>query len=176
MTRAPMPPQMPNDPEWSRYARHLAGEGTPADAEQTRRWIAEDAERARAADEARSTWHATAPAVDAAVARRAAVDTDDAWARLAGRLSAAPSAPASSITVRRRWMLPLGAGLAAAAAAALVVVPRLREQSGAPAWRTYATPAGQRASVYLPDGSRADLRANTTLRAAIGRGAGSGPR
>jgi transmembrane sensor len=171
MTRAPDP--RARDDDWSRYARHLAGEHAADEAERARRWIAEDPRRAREADEARSTWQAAAPAADLAAARRAAVaaDADAAWARLAARLGdAAPVAPPRRASVRAR-QVAVAAGLAVAASAAVVVVPQLRAALGlpgaGPAWTTYAAAAGQRASVYLPDGSRAELRPGTTLRVAV---------
>jgi transmembrane sensor len=157
--------------DWSRYARHLAGEETPAESERTRRQLAEDGRRGRDADEAYSTWHATAPAVDAAAARRAviAAGADAAWSRLAARMSADGRETAHPAR-RRGWPgLRVLASVAAAAAlfAAVGLLVESRAAARAATWRVYTTPRGQRAAVYLPDGSRADLRPSTTLRVGI---------
>lgn len=159
MTRSDMPNDSPDD--WSRLARHLAGEDD--DAERTRRWIAADPTRTAEADEATSAWHATAPAVDAAAARRAerTADTDAAWARLTARMDAPSSSTTTPRAVPNGTRYVVAAMLAAAAVLAIVVA---RRPSASP--RTYATALGQRATVYLPDGSRAELRSGSTLRVA----------
>jgi transmembrane sensor len=59
---------------------------------------------------------------------------------------------------RLAWWLPATAGLAAAlAVGALWIVPYVRDT------RTVATVAAQRSTLALPDGSRMDLNAQTTL-------------
>ena len=155
-----------HDDDWNRLTRYLAGAQSQAEAEATRAWIAEDAARAAAADEMSSAWHATAPAVHVAALRRAALvaDTNDAVARLLSRLPVSTPVDTATASPRpgRRWWVAYGMAAAALLGVALPVA--LRTGGNDPASVTYKTGAAQRSSVYLPDGSRADLRASSTLR------------
>lgn len=68
-----------------------------------------------------------------------------------------------------RSMMAWGAALAAAVIAAVVLCPRA-ERPGHAVLRQYVTTMGQRATVTLPDGARATLAPQTTLRVLSGYG------
>ncbi len=151
-----------DDEDWSRLARHLAGEQDETAAAAVRTWLARERTPVADANEGLSTWHAVAPLVHAAARDRQSFqeETDQALARLNSRLAIAPARP-----VRRVGRL--GAGIAAA----LVIAVPLAYQMGKPRmeWRTYTTGAAQRSSVVLPDGSQVELRASSRLDVRSGR-------
>jgi ferric-dicitrate binding protein FerR (iron transport regulator) len=162
--------------DWTRLARYFAGECTAEEAEVTRRWIEEDPERQRLAEETRAAWHAAeTPSVDPAE-----WDTPAAWQRLSARARARERSvtershlgvvrPHRSVAATRRWRAP-----ALAAAAVIVAV------AGAMLWRRLSEPAtsvvatqplrevrtvaGQRAVLTLGDGSRVVLAPSSVLR------------
>jgi len=124
----------PNDADWDKLARHVAGESSAAEAGEMRSWLAKNPAEARAIEKLLEQVRAAGPA--------APVDVEAALRRVKRRLE--PT-----------WSRYLGWG----AAAALVLVAgsyalRLSRGTEARAPMTIATSTGQRDSVVLADGSR----------------------
>lgn len=152
--------------DWARLARHVAGEESAADARTTERWIAEDAGRAAAARDAQAVWNLTHDIGVAAQAQRdiRQAQTDAGWRRMQARLAAAaPAAPVAShpalpLSSSRRWAGRI-ASLAAAAVLAVGVGLAIRPIGP----QRYVAPPGQRVTVFLADGTRADLHPGSRL-------------
>lgn len=164
---------MTDDIDWTRLARYFAGECTPDEAEETRRWIEADPARRRSAEELRAAW-------DAAAAASTAWDTPASWRRLAVRLHSRERRRGLAM-VRGAWALerPAGwsrasRGAAIAAAAALIVAAGLwsvglvtgpgRTVATAVPLRELRIPLGQRAQFHLTDGTRVLLAPGSVLR------------
>ncbi len=184
---------MLDEADWSRLARHLACECTPAEANETRAWIAADDQRRDAAERLRDVWLMS-------VLSSSTSDSDVAWQRLAARmhvteglatvaLHESPTAVATStsplasssasrrrislrgadVVVPRYWAL---AALVAAAAIVFVVREANDTRTTAPAAvkataesdREFRTARGQHAVVTLGDGSRVELGTESVLR------------
>jgi ferric-dicitrate binding protein FerR (iron transport regulator) len=165
---------------WPLVARHLAGDCSPDEEEQLRRWMAEDPARARMVEGMARVWRAAA--------HRAPPDpraVEASWARIEGRIrdaSAAPFArPIAAPARRRRPAIWLGAGALAAATLVAVVLTTgdgARDggaggDSAPAALRVETTAPGERRSLDLPDGSRVLLGASSALHVAPGYGDGA---
>ncbi len=157
--------------EWTRLARYLAGECTPQEAEEIRRWLEADPERQRLAEELKPAW-------DAATTSSTNWDTPASWQRLAARVRARERRADVALVQpegrdrwprRRSWWPP------AVAAAAIVAITvggllwRVGHQSSTSATSVHAlrevrTAAMQRATVRLADGSRVVLAPSSVLR------------
>lgn len=160
---------MLDESDWSRLARHLAGEDTPEEAAALRDRLARDADWRREADAMRLAWtEAERPAET--------WDTDAAWARLRARAAVraqpAPVREHAPIRRDRVWRARVW-GVAGIAAAALIaagigrVALRRAALVGATpddTGRVYATAPGQRAVIDLVDGTRVELGVASTLR------------
>ena len=143
--------------DWEKLGRYLAGESSPEEAAEVRRWL--EAHPADARIVAALDGAITAPS-----SRAGTVDVEAALRRVKTRMHAAT--PASA---RQRWRRY--AGLAAAAAVILAAGVLLSRRpftergtrvAEAPG-RTYSTSVGERKEVLLPDGTQVILGAATTL-------------
>lgn len=159
--------------DWARIARHVAGDESPTDAGATAAWIHLDPAREAAAAAARRVWARTGDLAAAAQAQHdvRVAQTDAGWRRMRERLASAgppaadPSARARMpVLTHRRWWRAVGATAAVAAAALVAVVGLGLPGSG---HRTYAAPIGERVTVFLPDGTRADLHPGTRMEVAF---------
>lgn len=130
-------------PDWDKLGRYLAGELSPNDAAEMRRWLEEHPADARAI-----------AALDAATRRTPPVqqvDTESALAVVKTRMQARPRSP---------WNSYAGYARMAVAAAVLLIVgwglAMLRSSRNTPSSdsHTYSTGVGERDSVVLADGSR----------------------
>jgi ferric-dicitrate binding protein FerR (iron transport regulator) len=166
--------------DWARLGRYLAGESTPAEADEIRRWIEADPAHRQLVGELREIWEgAGTPAAN--------WDTPVAWRRLAARLRSRERR--SSLTLVRDDR-PLGAGgrlpawrPALAAAAVLTLAGGLwwsatlsrsvPERSAPVPLREARVPLGQRAQFQLTDGTRVLLGPGSVLRYDTTRFAGS---
>jgi transmembrane sensor len=177
------------DADWEALARYLAGESSPEEAAQMRRWLDARPERAELVA---AMQRALEPLTESAPSD---IDVEGALRRVHARMSAdATGAPAArpAVTVVRgdaprlppRWhvrAVPAWQrnGLRAAAAVLLVagaaVVWRTTQPNGASrpadAARRVATSIGERDSVRLTDGSRIVLGPGSALTIAEGFGA-----
>lgn len=155
-----------------RLTRYLAGRSTPEEASVVEERLATD-----------GAWQEAARALSG-VPRRSEPpttwDTDAAWRRLAVRAGLEPEEPARrSSRLRGLGWRRTGIGLAAAAAVATVALFVLRRAPDAPGARpqvAFHTEPGQHTSVDLPDGSRVDLGAASTLRVFYPESPDRGPR
>ncbi len=151
-------------------ARYLAGECAEAEAAEVRAWIAASRGNLRLYREFEAIWRAspTESAWDAEAAFTAFTE------RLHERpyLSLAPSGSMGGREQRSRWHWAPATRAAAAVAllvggAAVARVAFWSHGEAAPqrtAWRTAATPRGQRATLRLPDGTNVMLGAASRLR------------
>lgn len=163
------PPHISPSISASALERYLANEASAAEIQQVEAWIAASPVRAAAVDRLRRVRTSVPITVD---------ESDAAWSHLAERIAEASdgvgsrSARSSAATRRRLSMLsgsrPLRtAGVAimgAAAALLFVTVARPHRAPDALTGLLYATTAGQRATVRLPDGTRVTLAPNASLR------------
>jgi len=171
----PIPALPDEDVDWEALARYLAGESPPAEAESVRAWLA--AEPGRQAlygglDDALGRL-AFAPPAD--------LDVEAALRRTRERMRETPVIPLAPRAPRRSgWAAAWGSPALRAAAAVVLLVGgallawTLRERGGAGApglaARAYATAAGQRDSLRLPDGTRVLLGPGSRLEVAAGYG------
>lgn len=154
-----MPDHTPIAPDL--LARYLAGQATPAEREEVERWR-ERPENRRELERLQAIWQ-PAPADPS-------WDVDRAWQRVAGRLDREPA-----VVRRRAFGVP--APVLALAATILLVIGAAWVWTGRrpepPAPVTYATQAGERREVELPDGTRIVLAPGTELSVAGDYGRGS---
>jgi len=148
-----------SEAEWDALvARTLAGESSPAEARLVRDWL-----RAHGVDES----HIHFPGRVADLAPIPPRNVQANWAVVWNRVQptvAPPSHPAAPARSMPWYALGgVAAGMAALALGWRVVTTRGPDQT--PPVAHYATTAGQRATVTLPDGSRAALGPATTLTA-----------
>lgn len=168
---------MNGDIEWDVLDRYFSGECSAEESDAIARWAAAEPAHARTLDEARRVWTASGTA-------RHSFDVDAAWAAVRPRLDAPVGEPAPAVAPRPsrprltilparrsvgRFVLPATAALLAGAAALLVWLGSPLAPSDAPA-REYATSAGQRAELELPDGTRVVLNARSRLEVPAGYG------
>ncbi|MFO0092906.1 MAG: FecR family protein [Gemmatimonadaceae bacterium] len=155
----------PTPADWARIARHVAGDESPTDARATHAWIREDPRRAAAAESARRIWALTGDLTAAARAQNLlrAAHSDAGWHRMRARLHASDRTPDFVEPPGRPWRLAVR--VAALAAAMLVTVVGL--DLPGERHRTYTAPVGSRVTVFLPDGTRADLHPGTRLDVAL---------
>lgn len=154
---------MTDDEHWARVARYLAGESTPEEAAQVRRWLAEDPSHQRMLD--------TLQRAQAAVAIEppANLDVEAALRRVHERMDAPVVRPLSGRPEPQpafRWH-PLAA---AAAVAVLVAGGYLVRRQVVPVdARTYSA-GSQPDSVVLPDGSGVLLSPGSSVTTVAGYG------
>lgn len=162
---------MNDEPDWIALGRYFAGECTDGEAEEIRRWIEADPDRARLVQQLRVSW-------EAAATPTLAWDSQAAWRRLSARLHSRELR--RGLTVVRgggkagigrdraaRWaglaavtVLALGAGLWWGRAT-------FRSGAGGPtpvSLREVRVPMGQRAQFQLTDGTRVLLGPGSVLR------------
>jgi ferric-dicitrate binding protein FerR (iron transport regulator) len=170
-------------PDSLTLARYLSGEASPAETASVERWIAADPANAELLESLRTIWTRREPPE---------FDPDDAvWNRIAAQLEQPPGRPAlvpervRSAARFGRWpartslrFLPAVAAAAVVLLISATVAVELRQREEPVAMREVETRRGQRAALYLPDGSRAVLAPESRLRfsralGARGRG-GSG--
>jgi transmembrane sensor len=181
-----MPNQTPNLPprddsaDWEAIARYFAGESTPDEGTVVRRWLeahpAEAAALSSIGDATAQLPTTTPPGLDVEAALRRVTERRDAAdvIPLASR-RAATRTPARVAVPARRWQ-PFA--LPAAAAAVLLIggglwwhSQRNTGYTNSPAAAaTFATAAGKRDSVRLPDGTRVLLAPESRLTVAAGYG------
>lgn len=175
---------MLDDHDWKRLARYVAGECTPAEAEELRHWIESDPERRDAVAFMRD--------VDAAALKgKPQWDTAASWKHLVARASARKRRPvlvpdsgrvprgSSWRSKSRRLRAPLRAAavLAVAASGALLWIAQSRWGPSGPRaphdveMSEYVTARGQRARLRLPDGTQVIVNVASTIRfpASFGR-------
>lgn len=166
-----MTADQPTPADWARIARHVAGDDSPTDARATDAWMHEDPRRAAAVSSARRIWELTGDLAAAARAQHEvrAAQSDAGWRRMRSRMAASASAPATDgaeVTRRAafaagpRWPRAMARATALAAAVLLAVVGLdvLPDRH-----RAYTAPVGERVTVFLPDGTRADLHPGTRI-------------
>jgi transmembrane sensor len=156
---------MTDDIDWPKLARYLAGEASPAERAELKRWLAADPRHRALLDDARRRW-------EAAGADRPSFNVDSAWATVSHQMDA-PSASRPSRTRPAIFAQP-----AFAIAAALVLLI-----GGGALWRRLSRPAdatidafvagqidrtkpGERRTIDLPDGTRVMLAVGSELRVA----------
>lgn len=169
-------PGHPRDPyDWDALGRYLAGESTPAEAEEVRRQLAENPDEA-----------ALILKLDEAIARHARqsvasdIDVDAALKAVKSRQMIARVEPLRARsrktfapTSTSHWRLP---GILALAAGILVLIsvtlwPRLRDRAApAVAAQVFSTGIGERDSVLLTDSSVVILGPRSELRVDAGFG------
>jgi ferric-dicitrate binding protein FerR (iron transport regulator) len=156
-------------PDSLTLARYLSGEASPADAEQVERWMAAAPANAELLESLRAIWTRRAPPE---------FDPDDAvWNRIAAQLEQPPARPAlvreGSRPAARlgRWaprsslrFLPAAAAAAVVVLVGATVAVELHQREAPVAMRDVVTRRGQRAVLYLPDGSRAVLAPESRLK------------
>jgi transmembrane sensor len=134
--------------------RYLAGEASAGDAQAVRDWLAADPEHAPLLEDLRRIRRVAAERVPES-------SGDAAWAKAVRALEVArqPRRP-------RRPRQPLVLALAAAAVVvALIGGPAVKGLlRRTPQWRVYATTAGQRLVMRLPDGTQVTLAPQSRLR------------
>ena len=193
---APRDPFLPSDSapdaDWEAVARYLAGEGTAAEAEAVRRWLAEHPAE-RVFFDALS--RAVAPRAESGdedidvegALRRVRARRDDpatrpplvAGARGAGRPNERlrllrPASGGGGGSWRSRWPLAVlaAAGVVFVAAAVVLRMGAVHRDAGTiAAAQVFTTQVGRRDSVVLADGSRVILGPGSELRVAAGYGA-----
>jgi len=185
--------EAPADPrdsvDWDAAARHLAGEGTPAEREAMRRWLDAnpvDAATVRALDEALGRLApVTSPAADVDVEAalrsvRARRDADgaapDARSGADGVIPLRPTRTATRTATRPspvRWRAPAlrAAAVVAVLAGGAAMWRQAADSSAGAAARRYATAVGARDSLRLPDGTRVVLGPGSTLETGADYGA-----
>jgi len=153
-------------PDWTALARYLAGESSPAEAEEIRRWLAESPGRSAVYADLERATRLAAPASGQSI------DVEATLKRVKARFHEAEVVPLADSRDRRRWWT---SGLAAAAALLLLVSAGLL-------WRairtgdapfeaaTYVTGVGRTDSIPLPDGSHIKLGPNSQVTVAAGYG------
>jgi transmembrane sensor len=177
-------PADPNDPvDWDAVARHLAGEGTPAERDAMHRWL--DANPAEAATI--RALDATLDRLAPVAASAADVDVEAALRRVRARRHAEDAASGGAndrdvIPLRTprvhtrpaasRWRSP---ALRAAAAVAVVaggaaIWQQAADRPSAAGARSYETAVGERDSLRLSDGTRVVLGPASTLETDAGYG------
>ena len=169
--------------DWEAIARYLAGESSPDEAREIRRWLDARPERA-----------AVIEALDRSIARLAAVESSIDVESALDRVHARMNEPAPALGVERggatpaprfaprlpvpvpAWRRP-AAWLAAAAVVAIAAVgiarlggPRGTGRAASVATATYTTAIGARDSLRLPDGTRVVLGPASRLEVAVGYG------
>ena len=140
-------------PDWEALARHLANESDPGEAEELRRWLAEDPARAGlvGALDRRLQGLAFRPQPD--------LDIEAALRNVTARMDeplVLPLAVRDRSRPSRRWAaigLRAAAALVLVAGASIVWRATQRSEPTALAGRDHATLVGERDSVRLPDGS-----------------------
>jgi transmembrane sensor len=178
---ANQPPNLlpPEDADWEAIARYFAGESSPEEATQVRRWLQAHPAEASAL---RVLNGATADLVNVTPAD---LDVEAALGRVIERRDAADIIPIDSkraartpvrtVAPARRWQ-PFA--IPAAAAAVLLIAFGLYRRNTAqepgyevtPSPQTYATTVGKRDSVRLADGTRIVLAPDSRLDVAAGYG------
>ena len=153
---SPSTPRSPSDPHWDRLARYFAGESSREEAAAVERWLAEnpaEASKLRSLEDLFSR-----PVADGGINVEAALRKV--------KTRAAQPAP----TQRRPWGWAVAGLAAAAAVAAIVVIPRKSSTPDAPAVASarVETQAGIRDTLVLGDGTRITLGPSTTV-AVVGR-------
>jgi transmembrane sensor len=145
-------------------ARFVAGKCTPQEAERVSAWMAADPERRRYVDSLRRTWELSALPLQR-------WDTEQAWTELADQRAnrrRGVQLPSISSSPPRTLLLRAAAAVVLVAGGALLwrVLPGTRGQatSQPPRYQEYATRAGQRAELRLPDGSRVMLSVDSRIR------------
>jgi ferric-dicitrate binding protein FerR (iron transport regulator) len=164
---------VPDDIDWTRLARYFAGESSPEETGEIRRWIEADPERRRVIAELRAAW-------EAAATPDTAWDTPAAWRRLAARLHSRERRPRLAM-VRGTWPDSGRTGWTLTARRTAIAAMAVLAVGAGLVWRglmpgpdrTVATPAplrevsappGQRARFQLTDGSRVLLAPGSVLR------------
>jgi transmembrane sensor len=155
--------------DWRIIDRHIAGESTPAEDEQLRRWLTEDPRHPSLLAGLRTAGRATGESP--------AWNADAAWSKVMNRIADASAAhplvlhPRREETdrVRRRGLRAVGATLGVLAAALLVgVLWRPQNASYMPmtsaAMSEVSSAGGQQTRVTLHDGTRVVLNAGSRLR------------
>jgi ferric-dicitrate binding protein FerR (iron transport regulator) len=137
--------------DWKLLDRFLAGEASPAEAEQMRLWVDASPEHQALMESLRR---------DAALSP--SIDVDRAWRRVAARTVAR-----KPIAWRRNVVWFAAATLVLAAG--LTLTQWMLRKSGAPVriattWRQINAPIGRRTTVTLPDSTTVILNAGSTLR------------
>lgn len=164
---------MTDDNEWERLARYFAGECTPDETDEVRRWIEADPKRRQLVDEMRVAWQA-------AEAPTTSWDTPASWHRLAARIRTRERRPRVA-AMHRGWPGHVQDGWSRAARWAALVAASVLLVAGGLVWRWMARPGtpavaaaapfrevriplGQRAEFRLADGSRVLLAPGSVLR------------
>lgn len=155
-------------------ARYLAGECSPYEREEIRRWIEADPTRRKMVVMLEATWRRPST-------HRPTLDVDMFWDGIAARLDHVPGRLAQvtppggpileRMPLKRKSWWPWRLGAAAVAAGLLIAAPWARTAIETIATRSYAseireiaTRRGERAQVLLADGSRVLLGPESKLR------------
>jgi transmembrane sensor len=189
---------MLDDADLARIVRYILGECTPEESADTRRWIARDSARARAAASLEQLGR-TRPAAPVASAGEPAWNVDEAWASFRGTLPRegdAPGRPArerrplqliplsARATTNRRWTrlaVSIAAALMLAIPGSLLWYAKAGNDHAAEtaaiadtaSMREFRTARAQRAEIRLTDGTLATLAPASRLRVANDYGTGA---
>ncbi len=169
---------MVDDVDGPRLARYIAGECTPEEAAEIRRWIAADASRAELVEALARVWEVTGR-----VPASSGWDVDAEWRELVAARAARQvrplrpgASPVNGATVRLREWRPGATSWPARIAAAVVLAVaggglwqavnqgRTRTPAAPQAMRVFATARGERADFHLSDGTRIMLNVESRMR------------
>lgn len=162
------PYDLPPD-DWDRIARHVAGDETPDEARATQAWLAEVPERAAALREVQGVWQLTDGLAAAAQAQREVrtAQGDAGWRRMQARMQAEVAADAPAAAQEATPLRPAFARSRALRWAGVAAAAVLGVATGLAVWPTrpqvYTAPPGQRVTVFLADGTRADLHPGSRI-------------
>jgi transmembrane sensor len=151
--------------DWDQLARYVAGESSATEAGDVERWASVDPRNAEELERARAAW-AVAGGRPAPVA-----DVDAAWARMSQRLDEA--ARPVAITSRSRRMahaLRVAAALVVLVGGGIIWRARRADMPVVPDAQRYATTAGERREIVLPDSTRILLGVASEIAVSAGYG------
>jgi len=147
-------------------SRYLSGESSPEEQLAIRHWLEADQSRLAHLDRIRDAWDLaakrTAPSFDiGAMRHNLGVRTGGAHRAIGRRVSLSSASG-------RRWLIPMAVVSIAAAAIVVLVVPFDRSSNVARSapleWKEITTVRGQKADIYLSDGSHVQLAPESRLR------------
>lgn len=146
---------------WATLAACLVAKETPDERARLERWLSESPEHRARYAELQRVWALTEPSP------HADADLESGWARIEGEIRTSRRSLLRVVPARRGLSVGVRWGLAGAAAAMAVLVGRPRSSPVAAPLSTtsWATSAGERATIRLPDGSMVLLAPESRLRA-----------
>jgi transmembrane sensor len=151
--------------DWDRLARYVAGESSATEASDVERWASADPRNAEELERARAAWAA------AAGRPGPAGEVDTAWARMSQRMDeAARPVAITSRSPRMAHALRVAAAIVVLVGGGLMWRARRAEMPVVPDAQRYATTAGERREIVLPDSTRILLGVASEIAVAAGYG------